>query len=270
MMKQAEFVAGYYTQKGFVADEIPVFHGYFTRKGGASEGDFSALNCGPGSGEDMNIVQQNRNLVAREASVDPARLVSVHQEHGVNCVTVKEPWPLDFRPKADAMVTDVQGIALGILTADCAPVLLWGLNAENQPIIGAAHAGWKGALGGVLESTLKSMELLGVSKELVRACVGPCIGRTSYEVSVEFSEPFLEEHDESGRFFHAGEKAGHLMFDLAGYCAWRLFRSGLRSIALMDKDTYVLEDVFYSYRRATHRGEQSYGRQISVIAIRQP
>jgi YfiH family protein len=257
----------FYTQRGF-AEQSSVFHGFFTRKGGLSSGLFATLNCGPGSGDDLNVVRQNRAIVAREAGIDERHLLSVHQIHGADCMLAEATWPLEERPKADAMVTDVPGFGLGILTADCAPVLFHGAKEDGSPVIGAAHAGWKGALGGVFKQTIKSMGALGARVEDIKACVGPCIARNSYEVDASFIEPFLEEHDESSRFFQEGRRDGHLMFDLPGYCAWRLFRDGVRSIALMDKDTYVLEDDFYSYRRATHRTETDYGRQISVIAIR--
>jgi polyphenol oxidase len=259
----------YYTQASFLQPEDPkVFHGFFTRRGGVSSAIYDGLNCGLGSSDDAVRVLQNRALVAQTAGIDAANLLSVHQVHGVDCVTVKEGWSPEARPKADAFVTDRAGYGLGILTADCAPVLFYGEKSDGAPVIAAAHAGWKGALGGVFASTLSAMEALGASRSGIKACVGPCIGRASYEVSVEFVDPFLEEHDESGRFFQSAQKAHHLMFDLSGYCAWRLFRDGLRSIALMDRDTYANEGHFYSYRRTTHRSEPDYGRQISVIAIK--
>lgn len=255
------------TQDRFTDADSTLFHGYFMRKGGQSKGVFESLNCGPGSGDEADVVATNRAIVANLAGVRAENLLSVHQVHCADCIEVKNGWSLTDRPKADAMVTDQAGFALGILTADCAPVLFYGVKSDGSPVIGAAHAGWKGALGGVLDNTVKEMQRLGAND--IKACVGPCISRTSYEVSVDFVEPFLDDHDDSNRFFQSASRAGHLMFDLAGYCAWRLFRSGIKSAALMDRDTYTLEADFFSYRRATHRHEPDYGRQISVISIKE-
>ena len=242
-----------------------IFHGFFTRLGGHSTGEYNGLNCGIGSGDSPEVVQLNRALVAQKAGVDKDGLLSVYQEHGPQVVNVTQGW--EDRPKADAMVTDQAGFALGILTADCAPVLFAGEKPDGSPVIGAAHAGWKGALSGVLCGTVAAMVQLGAQHKTIKASVGPCIGKQSYEVSLDFVDPFLEENEESERFFHAGSKDGHLMFDLAGYCAWRLARAGVGSVTLLDKDTYSNEEEFYSYRRMNHRGEKDYGRQISVISI---
>lgn len=250
------------------AAETGVFHGFFGRAGGMSGGVYDSLNCGLGSDDAPENVAENRARVARVCGVAPDHMLSLYQVHGKECLYVDKAWALDeTRPQADAFVTDQPGFGLGILSADCAPVLFYGAKADGAPVIGAAHAGWKGALGGVLEETAGAMEKLGAVRDSLRACVGPCIGRASYEVGADFIEPFLEENDESVRFIRPAGKAGHAMFDLPGYAAWRLFRAGVRRIAIMDRDTYVQEAAFFSYRRATHRGEKDYARQISVIAI---
>lgn len=245
-----------------------VFHGFFTRQGGVSGGVCSGLNCGLGSADHPDHVQENRSFVAAHAGVAAHALLSAYQVHGRDCLYITQGWDVHNRPKADAMVTDKPGLALGILTADCAPVLFHGTKGDGSPVIGAAHAGWKGALGGVLAETLKNMQEIGVLPETIKACVGPCIGRMSYEVSEPFIFPFLEENEESERFFKSARRSEHVMFDLGGYCAWRLHRAGVSAVAIIDKDTYAREDEFFSFRRATHRKEPDYGRQISVIAIR--
>lgn len=256
----------FHTADGFCnTHDKGIFHGFFTRAGGQSSDVYAGLNCGIGSGDIAANVIANRALVARRAGVAAENLLSVYQEHGPNVVHVTQSW--SERPKADSMVTDKPGYALGILTADCAPVLFYGVKEDNSPVIGAAHAGWKGALSGVLCGTVSEMMQLGAQHSSIQACVGPCIGKQSYEVSADFVEPFLEENEESERFFHAASKEGYLMFDLAGYCAWRLARASVGSVSILDKDTYANEEEFYSYRRMTHQQEEDYGRQISVIAI---
>ncbi|MGH1377236.1 MAG: peptidoglycan editing factor PgeF [Alphaproteobacteria bacterium] len=259
----------YYSETTFVRDEEDdVFHGFFTRKGGRSNASFSGLNCGLGSEDDDDIISYNRSLVSQHSGLESeSNLLSLYQVHGAKVVCVKEPWAHSERPKADGFVTDVAGMGLGVLTADCAPVLFWGRKDGGDPVIGAAHAGWKGAVGGVLGNVVTEMETLGANKDTIYACVGPCISKSSYEVSSEFIEPFIDENSESERFFFGGSKDGHLMFDLSGYCAWRLFRAGLKNISLLDKDTYSNEPEFFSYRRSIHRNEPGYGRQISVIII---
>jgi hypothetical protein len=245
-----------------------VFHGFFGRQGGVSDGVYDSLNCGLGTDDAQAHVNENRRRVSEYVGVKPENLLSLYQVHGKDCLTVDVPWALDKnRPKADAFVTDKPGLGLGVLTADCVPVLFTGKKQDNAPVIGAAHAGWKGALGGVLNSTVTAMMTLGAVKETIRVCIGPCIAKASYEVDKDFALPFLKENDESERFFHVAKKDGHLMFDLAGYCAWRLFREGVKNVLILDRDTYTQENDFFSYRRAIHRKEQDYARQISVIAI---
>lgn len=200
--------------------------------------------------------------------MDAQSILTMHQVHGDTCLTVSEIWSEHERPEADALVTDKAGIVLGVLTADCAPVLFYGEKPDGAPVIGAAHAGWKGAVGGILEATLKAMLELGAQGDSIRACIGPCIAQASYEVSAEFFKPFEAEDPENDHFFMASNKEGHLMFDLAGYCAAKLAKNGVGKVFIKDLDTCFNEEDFFSYRRATHREEKDYGRQISLIAIK--
>lgn len=257
----------YYTNPSFVSETLPVFHGFFGRQGGVSTGIYESLNCGFGAEDLPEAVQENRGIIASCAGVEKSKLLTVYQEHGDKCIVVSDTWEHENRPHGDAMVTDVPGIGLGILTADCTPVLFYGEKQDGSPVIGAAHAGWRGALAGILESTLDAMKNLGVVQETVRACVGPCIQKRSYEVSEEFLRRFLEHMSENERFFMNGQRPDHYQFDLSGYCASRLSNAGVSSVDMMDLDTYALEDRFFSNRRAFHRKEPDYGRQISVIAL---
>ncbi len=246
-----------------------VAHGFYTRRGGVSVGTCAGLNCGLGSEDNPEYVRKNRTLVARDLGASDEALLSVYQVHGNEVAVVEQPWPQDdMRPRADAMVTDKEGLALGIVTADCAPVLFSGQKDDGAPVVGAAHAGWKGALSGVLENTVSQMKSFGARTESIHACVGPCIAKASYEVTLDFIEPFLEHDEQSERFFHSASDAEHVLFDLAGYCAYRISLSGVRNVEILAQDTYKLEEDFYSFRRATHRSEQDYGRQISAIVIK--
>lgn len=259
----------FYTEERFCpAQDEAVFYGFFGRKGGVSTPPCEGLNCGLGSKDDPQAVMRNRARVAAQAGVEAEALLSVYQVHGAEVAVVDNIWPSDERPKADAMVTDKPGYALGILTADCAPVLFIGKKEDGSPVIGATHAGWKGALSGVLEATVSSMVSCGAQIETVRACIGPCIGRNAYEVDIGFAEKVLAHNDAAEHFFSSASREGHLMFDLSGYCAWRLSGVGVKTVSLLDIDTYSRDDEFYSYRRATHQKADDYGRQISVIAIR--
>lgn len=242
-----------------------VSHRFYTRIGGVSGSPYESLNCGTGSNDDPVNVLQNRGRVADDFGVAHDHLLSVYQIHGSIVHRVGSVW--DECPHGDAMVTDKPGIALGILTADCAPVLFSGQKADGSPVVGAAHAGWKGALTGVLDNVVSEMVKLGANANTIHACVGPCIAQESYEVSNTFKEPFLDENDESVRFFVGGSREGHSFFDLNGYCLWRLMRLGLENVSSIGIDTYMNEAEFFSYRRATHRNERDYGRQISVIVI---
>jgi hypothetical protein len=240
-----------------------VAHGFFTREGGVSTGIFASLNCGPGSGDDAANVIENRNRV-REA-LGAKSLVSLYQIHSPKAVTVTTTWNHDERPQADAMATNLPGIAIGILTADCAPVLL----ADTQAnVIGAAHAGWKGVLGGVTDSVIAAMEKLGAARARIAAAVGPCIGQANYEVGSEFLDAFRKADSSAMRFFVPSNREGHMRFDLQAYVVHRLRSAGVENVTARNACTYAQENAFFSYRRATHRGEKDYGRQISAIALK--
>jgi len=245
-----------------------IAYGFFGRSGGVSSGLYSSLNCGLGTKDDVDAVMENRARVCRALGIEPHNLMGLSQMHSEVCMIVSEPWTLDKRLQGDAMVTDIPGVALGILTADCAPVLFRGVKKDGRPVIGAAHAGWGGALKGVLESTYSAMQKAGAEKRTIRAVIGPCIGRKSYEVSEDFKKPFLTQHPGSENYFHKGRRKGHLMFDLPGYIKRRMQIMGVSRVSDVRKDTYANESYYFSYRRSVHRGEGDYGRQVSVIAIR--
>lgn len=253
--------------RNFLPEHHRVTHGFFTRQGGVSDGIFNSLNCGPGSGDDIRLVTENRGMVAQEMGVPEANLLSLYQVHGNTCLFIEEPFSGQNRPRADAFVTDRSDIALGILTADCGPVLLYGEKADGAPIIGAVHAGWGGALKGVCEATVQMMVEKGARLETLRASVGPCIGPASYEVSEDFADAFLEQAEANEHYFKSASREGHLMFDLPGYIASRLAAAGVRHVSLIGLDTYSDALRFFSYRRTTHRNETEYGRQISCISI---
>ena len=257
----------YYQMDGFVGDDAPIFHGFFGRNGGVSKGIYSSLNCGPGSDDHQKAVRDNRAIVAKAAGCDVERLLTLYQVHGDDCVHVDDDFDFSERPKADAHVTDKQGVALGILTADCAPILFYGYKPDQSPVIGAAHAGWGGALKGVSAATVEAMVGLGAVKDSITACIGPCIAQGSYEVSDDFAVPFIGEDMDNQRFFVPSKNDGHLMFDLVGYNAKKLRLAGVRQVFVKPLDTYFNEEDFFSYRRTTHRKEGDYGRQISVIKI---
>jgi YfiH family protein len=239
-------------------------HRFFTREGGVSGGIFASLNCGFGSADAAENVAENRRRALAALGLPPHRLATCYQVHSAEVVTVEAVWPREESPRADALVTRVPGIALGILTADCAPVLF--ADAEAR-VVGAAHAGWRGAVGGVLEATVAAMERLGARVDRLRAAIGPCIGRASYEVGPEFPAPFLAESPENARFFSAGRKPDHPHFDLAGYVASRLHRLGLRRIEMSGGDTAAEPDRLFSYRRSRLQGEPDYGRELSAICL---
>lgn len=239
-------------------------HGFFTREGGVSAGIYTSLNCGPGSKDDPAAVAENRARCMAQMDLPAEALVTVYQCHTPDAVVVGAPFAKGEAPKADAMVTNKPGLALGILTADCVPVLFADRKAA---VIGAAHAGWRGALGGVLENTLEAMSKLGAKPGNVVAAIGPCIGQRSYEVGPEFPAPFLAEFAGNSDFFAAANRPGHHLFDLPGYVARRLSRRGLAEITRVPADTCRDETRFFSYRRATLRGEPDYGRQLSAIVL---
>ncbi|MCI5059936.1 MAG: peptidoglycan editing factor PgeF [Alphaproteobacteria bacterium] len=261
------------TDKIFGRATPSVKHGFFGCLGGVSTGGFESLNCGLGTDDDPDSVQENRMRVAGALGVSPENLITVKQIHSAKCVRVTQNFAPDQRPEADALVTDCSGLALGVLTADCGPVLFYGEKADGAPVIGAAHSGWRGALGGVNEATIEAMVDLGAEQETIRAVIGPCIAQASYEVPQDFARGFIERNAEDERFFKFARKENHLMFDLPGYIAGRLARAGLKQVSIMGHNTYKDRDVngeylFFSHRRATHEGyAENNGRQISAIAI---
>ena len=237
-------------------------HGFFGRRGGVSTGEVAGLNIGYGSRDDRAAIAVNRRR-AVDALLPGAELVTVHQVHSADVVYADAAWAQDDRPHADGLVTDRPGLLLGILTADCAPILL---ADEEAGIIGAAHAGWRGALAGVADATVDAMVRLGADRNAIAAAVGPCIARTSYEVDDTFRDRFLAEDGENARFF-AERADGKPHFDLASYVVHRLRAAGVGTVEALQLDTYAEEDRFYSFRRATHRGEADYGRQVAMIAL---
>lgn len=239
-----------------------VAHGFLGRRGGVSSGVVAGLNAGLGAGDDDTAVQRNRAL-AVEAVLPGAELVTVYQIHSADCVVAAHAWGDAHRPHADALVTNRPGLVLGVVTADCAPVLLADRSAG---VVGAAHAGWKGAVGGVTDAAIAAMETLGASRAGIVAAIGPCIAQASYEVDHAFRARFCAEAAENSRFFLSG-KPGHYQFDLEGYVAHRLEAAGIAAVERLGLDTYPDPDRFYSFRRATHRGEATYGRQIALIGL---
>ena len=244
------------------SDLLAVPHGFLGRQGGVSKGEMWGLNVGYGSGDDPDLIAENRRR-AVEAVLPGAELATVHQVHSPTVVYADHAWPQDDRPHADAMVTDRPGILLGVLAADCAPVLF----ADPQAgVIGAAHSGWRGAFGGVNEATVDAMEGLGAQRDRIAAVVGPSVSQASYEVDPGFRDRILEQDRANERFFVNGP-AGRPHFDLSGYILHRLAKAGIGDAAALGLDTYSDADRFYSYRRSTHRNEPSYGRQISMIGL---
>ena len=239
-----------------------IAHGFLGRTGGVSTGPTASLDMGRrGQPPTPQLLENQRRAIA--AVAPGTRLVSLYQVHSADAVTVLEPWDDELRPHADALVTNRPGLTLGILTADCAPVLF----ADREAgVIGAAHAGWKGAIGGVTDSTIAAMEALGARREHIAAAVGPCIARTSYEIDEAFRTRFAEHDPANDRFFTSG-RAGHHQFDLEAYVVHRLAAAGLRTVEALGEDTYSQPGRFYSFRRATHAQEPDYGRQISLISL---
>ncbi|HEY6578852.1 MAG TPA: peptidoglycan editing factor PgeF [Rhizomicrobium sp.] len=241
-----------------------IAHAFFGRERGVSTGIYASLNCGPGSRDDRNRVIENRRCALEAFAPPRSHLVTLHQVHGAEAVTVREPWQIGEQPLADAMATGVTGIALGILTADCAPILLADTEAR---VVGAAHAGWKGALAGVIESAVVMMEKLGARRGRIAAAIGPSISQPSYEVGADLCAQVLADRSDNDRFFAPSNRSGHWRFDLAAYAHARLERAGVLEIADLGLCTYTQDAVFYSYRRATHCGENDYGRQLSAIML---
>ena len=241
-----------------------VRHAFFTRDGGVSEGVYASLNAGIGSSDVPGRVAENRARMAVALGVAPDRLLTAYQIHSPDVVVIDRPWPPHERPRADAIVTATPGIAIGVTTADCGPVLLADGSAG---IIAAAHAGWRGAATGVLEATIAAMERCGAERARIVAALGPTIRQPSYEVGPEFVTRFKADDGANERFFQPSPRAGHALFDLAGYIAARLAAAGIRRVQDLGLCTYADPTRFFSYRRATHRKEADYGRHISAIAL---
>ncbi|MEM0907919.1 MAG: peptidoglycan editing factor PgeF [Pseudomonadota bacterium] len=239
-----------------------VRHGFFTRQGGSSAGIYASLNAGRGSNDNPQHVGQNRAVIAAHLRLSADRLVSMHQTHSADVLVLDAP--TQDRPRVDGLVTDRPGIALGVLHADCAPVLF--LDADAG-VIGGAHAGWRGAAGGVLEATLAAMGERGAERDRIRVAIGPTIGPNSYEVGPEFKDPIVREMAEAEACFRPSQRAGHAYFDLPAYIVLRLKSAGVGTIEDLALDTYPDEARFFSYRRTTHRGEADYGRLLSAIAL---
>jgi polyphenol oxidase len=241
-----------------------VRHGFFTRQGGVSSGVYASLNCGPGSRDDAANVAENRGRVAEILGAEPSRLITVFQKHSADAAIADKPWKADKIPEADAIVTATPGLAIGVLTADCAPVLFCDGEAR---VIGAAHAGWRGALSGIVEATVEAMRKLGARPERISAVIGPTISQKAYEVGADFVERFLADEPGSSTFFITDEGSGEPHFDLSGYVGERLARAGVGTIADLGLCTYCEETRLFSYRRSQHHGEDDYGRQISAILL---
>lgn len=240
-------------------------HGFFTRQNGVSQGIYASLNGGYGSADQDDLVVENRIRAVEQLGLGDSPLCTVYQRHGIDCITVTAPWPRQASPRADAMVTDRPGIVMGILTADCAPVIF----ADRcVAVIGVAHAGWKGALGGVVEAAVEGMIGLGAARDNIVAAIGPCIAQESYEVGDAFHAEFIAADPNNDAYFIASTRAGHLMFDLGGYVAGRLEALGLAAVENLALDTYGDEQRFFSYRRSCHRGQEDYGRLLSLVALK--
>jgi purine-nucleoside/S-methyl-5'-thioadenosine phosphorylase / adenosine deaminase len=239
-------------------------HAFFTREGGVSQGIYQSLNGGIGSNDAPEHVRENRARMAAAVGVAPTHLVSCYQIHSPTVIVAETPWTRENAPRADALVTRVPGLAIGVTTADCGPVLF----ADGMAgVIGAAHAGWKGALTGVLEATVAAMEKLGAARSRIRAAIGPLIRQPNYEVGPEFVERFKAADGANDRFFAAASRADHAMFDLPGFIKARLERAEIAGVEDLGVCTYAEPARFFSYRRTTHRGEPDYGRHVNAIAL---
>ncbi len=241
-----------------------VRHGFFDRRGGVSDGLYGSLNCGYGSNDDAQAVCENRMRAAAALGRTADELCTAYQVHGDVAVTVETAWPHGDAPRADALVSNTPGVVLGILTADCAPVLL---ADSGNGVIGALHAGWRGALDGIVESAIQAMLALGARTANIRAVIGPCIGPDSYEVGAEFPAPFLAHDTAAEKFFRPAPRDGHFLFDLPGYVSHRLAGLDISEIAALGRDTYAEEAFFFSYRRNSQNGERDYGRLLSAITL---
>lgn len=252
------------TTEALQASALTLPHGFFTRRGGVSSGPFASLNCSLSGKDARDNVLENRARAARALGADPAWLVGLHQVHGADVVHVTQAWRPGEGPRADAMVTERGGLALGIVTGDCAPVLFADIQAG---VIGAAHAGWRGAVAGVLEATLSAMARLGAAAGRVVAAIGPCIRQESYEVGADLREAVLARAPDDARFFAAGRRDRHWQFDLPGYCAARLAAAGVAAVEALPFDTLSDEARFFSHRRRTLAGGGPIGHQIAIITL---
>lgn len=243
-----------------------VHHAFFTREGGVSAGIYASLNGGQGSKDDPAHVKENRRRMAASLEVSDTHLVSCYQVHSAEVVVAGKPWTRDDAPRADAMVTKMPGLALGVSIADCGPVLM----ADSEAgVVAAAHSGWKGAVTGVLEATIEKMEMLGATRARIVAAIGPLIRQQSYEVGPEFVTRFHDTDHKNIRFFAPSEREHHSLFDLPGYIAMRLKKAGVGKVEDLCLDTYSEEERFFSYRRSTHRNEPDYGRLVAAIALKE-
>ena len=241
-----------------------VRHAFFTREGGVSQGIYASLNGGVGSNDNRAHVAENRARMAAALGVAPAALVTPYQIHSADVVVAEGPWTPEARPRADAIVTRTPGLAIGVSTADCGPVLLADGTAR---VIGAAHAGWRGALAGVTDAAIAAMERLGAERRRTVAALGPMIRQRSYEVGAELADRFVAADPANGRFFRPAGKAGHALFDLSGYIAARLAAAGIGTIEDLAECTYADPQTYFSFRRTTHRGEPDYGRHVNAITL---
>ena len=245
-------------------EHATISHGFFTRRGGTSTGLYASFNCGPGSNDKPNDVAANRARAMVRLGGKPGDLRTLYQIHSADVIVIRDRTEITPRPKADAMVTNVPGLALGILTADCVPILF--ADTKNN-VIAAAHSGWKGSLADIGKNVVKEMLGLGAEKAYIKAAIGPAIAQKSYEVGPEFPAPFLTLDPNAMRYFIPSSNAGHHMFDLTGFVRDRLQHSGIDVIDVLENDTCAEEDLFFSYRRMTKRGEADYGRQLSAIVL---
>jgi polyphenol oxidase len=239
-------------------------HAFFTREGGVSDGIYASLNGGTGSNDDRGRVAENRARMAAALGVAPEAFLTPYQIHSPNVVIAEAPWTHETRPRADAVVTRVPGLAIGVSTADCGPVLLADRDAR---VIGAAHAGWRGALAGVTDAAIAEMEWLGAARSRIVAAIGPLIRQPNYEVGAELVETFRKADSANARFFAPAAKPGHAMLDLPGYIASRLAQAGIDAVEDLAACTYADPQRFFSFRRTTHRGEPDYGRHVNAIVL---
>ena len=251
--------------EALAAPMLAARHGFFTRRGGVSTGPYASLNCSLSSQDDPKNVRENRTRAAAALGLDPERLLGLTQVHGAEVVTVGETWRAGDGPRADAMVTNRAGIGLGVVTADCAPVLL---HDPEAGVIGAAHAGWRGAVAGIAEATVAAMRALGATPARITAAIGPCIGPYSYEVAADLRDAVLLAGPAGAeRCFRGGNRTGHWLFDLAGYCRLRLNAAGVQQVREIGVDTLADPSRFFSHRRRTLNGEGPIGHQISIVAL---